>query len=278
MTWINAALRVGFDIVLAPFSGMPDMVGLAVVALVCSIGMLWIFKRTSNQDALAAIKSEIHAGLFEIRLFNDDLPAIFRAQTQILKANARYLWHTLPPMLWIIVPFFFVVAQLQFHYGFAGLRPGDSAILTVRLSEGAEELGKEGKPSAALELPVGLVVEVGPVWAPALREMSWRIGAEKFGDYRAAVTFGDDEIEKSVVVSEEITRLSPNRVAKGFLAELIYPAEPPFETTEGIESVEITYPDREVNFFGWRTHWLIAFFILTIVFAFLLRTPMGVTI
>ena len=185
-------------------------------------------------------------------------------------------------MLWIIVPFFFVVAQLQFHYGFVALEPGDSAILTVRLSEEAEELagesGNQGKPPAVLELPAGLVVEVGPVWAPALREMSWRIGAEKSGDYRALVSFGADQIEKSVVVGDKISRLSPNRVAKGFVAELIYPAEPPFETTEGIESIEITYPDREVDFFGWRTHWLIAFFILTIAFAFLLRTPMGVTI
>lgn len=278
MTLINSILRLAFDAILGPFSDLPEIVGILVVALVCSIGMLWVFKRTSNQDALAAVKSRIHAGLFEIRLFNDDLPAIFRAQTQILKANAKYLWLSLPPLLWIIVPFFFVVAQLQFHYGFEGLEPGDSALVTVRLSEDADALEAADKPKAALELPEGLEVEAGPVWAPALREMAWRIGAKEPGDYRAIVTFGDDEVEKSIVVADEVTRLSPNRVAKGFLAELIYPAEPPFETTEGIASIDVSYPEREVSFFGWRTHWIIAFFILTIVFAFLLRTPMGVTI
>ena len=278
MTWINSALRVLFDAALAPFSTMPDIVGLTLVSLLCSIGMLWIFKRTSNQAALAAVKSRIHAGLFEIRLFNDDLPAIFRAQTQILKANARYLWHSLPPLLWIIVPFFFVVAQLQFRYGFEGLEPGDSALVTVRVSEDASKSLGEGKPPAMLELPEGLVAEAGPVWAPTLGEMTWRIGAEAPGDYRAVVTFGGEEYEKSVVVSDEVTRLSPNRVAKGFLAELIYPAEAPLEGARGVESIDVSYPDREVNFFGWRTHWIIAFFILTIAFAFVLRTPMGVTI
>lgn len=278
MTWINSILRTVFDAVLSPFSAMPEIVGIALVALVCSIGMLWIFKRTSNQEALAAVKSRIHAGLFEIRLFNDDLPAIFRAQTQILKANAKYLWHSLPPLIWIIVPFFFVVAQLQFHYGFKGLAPGDTALVTVRLSEDAEALTGEGKPKAALELPEGLVAEAGPVWAPALRQMTWRIGAKAPGDYRALVTFAGDEIQKSIVVTDQVTRLSPNRVAKGFLAELIYPAEAPFETNQGIASVDVSYADREVNFFGWRTHWIVAFFILTIVFAFVLRTPMGVTI
>jgi hypothetical protein len=32
-----------------------------------------------------------------------------------------------------------------------------------------------------------------------------------------------------------------------------------------------------VNLLGWRTHWLIAFLVLTIVFAFALRGPLGVT-
>ncbi|MCP4204530.1 MAG: hypothetical protein GY769_21690 [bacterium] len=278
MTWINSALRAVFDAALAPFSGLPEMAGLTLVSLICAIGMLWVFKRTSNQNALAAVKSRIHAGLFEIRLFNDNLPAIFRAQTQILKANAKYLWHSLPPLLWIIVPFVFIVAQLQFHYGYRGLQPGDSVLLTVRLSEDADALTVEGKPRAALELPAGLEAEAGPVWAPALREMSWRIGAREPGDYSPVITFEGDRLEKSVRVVDEITRLSPHRVAKGFVAELVYPAEAPFDSEQGIESVEISYPDREVNFFGWRTHWMVAFFILTIVFAFLLRKPMGVTI
>jgi hypothetical protein len=30
--------------------------------------------------------------------------------------------------------------------------------------------------------------------------------------------------------------------------------------------------------FGWGTHWMIAFFILTMVFAFVLAKPMGVKI
>lgn len=278
MSWINSSLRLAFDAILAPFSGMPEMVGIGVVALVCSIGMLWIFKRTSNQEALAAVKSRIHAGLFEIRLFNDDLRAIFRAQTEILKANARYLWLSLPPLLWIIIPIFFVVAQLQFHYGFEGLAPGEPALVTVRLAEDAEVLASETKPPATLEVPDGLEVEAGPVWAPKLREMTWRIGARAPGDYRAIVTFVGEEIEKTIVVTDEVTRLSPNRVAKGFLAELIYPAEPAFESSLGISSIDVSYPDREVSFFGWRTHWIIAFFILTIAFAFLLRNPMGVTI
>ena len=71
--------------------------GLAVVSLATAILMLLSFKRTSNQTRLAAVKRQIHAAIFEIRLFNDDLRAIFRAQREILRHNLTYLRLSLRP-------------------------------------------------------------------------------------------------------------------------------------------------------------------------------------
>lgn len=278
MTWINAALRATFDAILAPFAGMSPWVGLTLVSLVCAIGMLWVFKRTSNQDALAAVKSRIHAGLFEIRLFNDDLAAIFRAQTSILKANAKYLWHSLPPMIWIIVPLFFVFAQLQFHYGYEGLEPGDSTILSMTLAEEADEAAPGAKPQVGLELPAGLEVEAGPVWAPALREMSWRLGVTEAGDHEAVLSVAGAEIRKSVRATDELVRLSPLKVAPKILSQMLYPAEDPVAGAPSVEAVEVGYSYRELDAFGVRMPWWLAFFVLMILFAFALRTPMGVTI
>ena len=53
--------------------------------------MLLVFKKTSNQAKLEAVKRQIHACLFEIRMFSDDLPAILRAQREILRHNLRYI-------------------------------------------------------------------------------------------------------------------------------------------------------------------------------------------
>ena len=278
MTWINAALRSAFDAVLSPFAGWSPWVGLILVSLVCSIGMLWVFKRTSNQEALAAVKSRIHAGLFEIRLFNDDLPAIFRAQGSILKANAKYLWHSLPPMIWIIVPLFFVFAQLQFHYGYDGLKPGDAALLTVRFADGARETVAAEKPRVTLAVPDGLVVEAGPVWAPALRELTWRIGVRAAGDYEAVIGVDGAEIRKTIGATDRVVRLSPNKVAPKLLEQLLYPAEDPIAGAPSVEAVELSYPERSLDLLKWQMPWWLGFFILMILFAFALRTPMGVTI
>ena len=102
MSYVNAVLRPVFDLLLAPFAGMPPIVSLVIVSLVTAVFMLIVFKRTSNQAALAEVKRRIHAGLFEIRLFNDDLRAIFRAMGSILLHNLNYLRYSLVTLIWIL--------------------------------------------------------------------------------------------------------------------------------------------------------------------------------
>ena len=70
------------DGLLYPFRDFPPIVGLTLVSLLTAIGLLIVFKHTSNQKALEAVKRKIHAGLFEIRLYNDDFRSIMRAQLE----------------------------------------------------------------------------------------------------------------------------------------------------------------------------------------------------
>jgi uncharacterized membrane protein (DUF106 family) len=276
MSIINGLLRPLFDGLLFPFRELAPIWGLLPVALVTSVGMLLIFKATSNQEALDRVKRGIHAGLFEIRLWNDDLRAIFRAQFDILGKNLSYLRYSLVPMVWIIPPLFFVVAQLQFHYGYEGLRPGESTLLEVELAEGAVGAETE-KPAVELVLPAAIRAETPAVWNSSERQLTWRLVADQAGAYDIGVKLGDATYSKTAVVADNLLRRSPLKV-RGWLNELVYPAEAALPGDGAVESISLGYPDREVSLLGWKSHWLVHFFILTIVFAFLLRKPMGVTI
>jgi hypothetical protein len=277
VAWLNSALRAVFDVLLAPFAGLPPIVGLTLVSLVIAVFMLVVFKHTSNQDALDAVKRKIHACLFEIRLFNDDLRAILRAQNEILRHNLTYLKLSLAPMVWILPPLVLVIAQLQFHYGYEGLRPGDRALLRVDLEPGAVAPGT--RPLAKLDLPSGLLAETGAVFIPAESQILWRLRAEEPGDYEVGVRVGDSgALSKSVRVTPRTVRLSPERIDRGFWSQLLYPAEPPLPKDAPVRAIHLDYPDREVPVLGFRLHWMIPFFILSIVFAFALRGLFGVTI
>jgi hypothetical protein len=192
-------------------------------------------------------------------MYSDDLPAILRAQGEILRHNLRYLGLSVVPMLWMIVPLLLVIAQLQFHYGYRGLRPGEDFIVKARLKEDARS-----RPAARLETPPGLEVATPAVWIPTERELKLRLG--------------DQEYAKTAQVSKEVRRRSPERLEPGFWNELLYPAEPPLPKESPVASITVAYPEADVSVFGWHVNWLVAFFVLSVAIAFALRRRMGVTL
>jgi hypothetical protein len=275
MSAVNAALRPAFDLLLAPFAARPPIVSLVLVSLLVSVLMLVVFKRTSDQAALGAAKRQIHAGLFEIRLYNDDLRAILRAQGEILRHNLTYLRLTLRPMVFILPPLVLVIAQLQFHYGYLGLRPGQPALLAVDLAPGA---GGGTRPAAALDLPAGLRAETEEIWIPSESQLLWRLVADRDGDYELGLEVAGARLTKAVRVTPLTVRLSPVRVDSGFVSQLLYPAEPPLPPGSPVRAVRLSYPEREIEVLGRGVHWMVPFFVLSIVFAFALRGVFRVTI
>jgi len=276
MSIINAVLRPAFDLLLAPFRALPDMVSLTVVSLLVSILMLVVFKRTSNQTKLAAVKRRIHAGLFEIRLFSDDLRAIFRAQGEVLRANVTYVRLSLAPMIFILPPLVLAMAQLQFHYGYQGIEPGRRTLVTADLADSA---AAAGRPAATLEAPEGVRVETETAWFPSARQVAWRVVAEREGDYQLSLRLGDaPAVTKSLHVGRKVVRRSPVRVDGGFVDQLLYPAESPLPSGSPFRAIHVDYPEADIDVLGFGMYWMIPFFILSIVFAFALRGPFKVTI
>jgi len=277
MSIVNTVLRALVDGLLFPFRELPPIVGLTFISLLTSILLLIVFKKTSNQKALEAVKRKIHACLFEIRLFNDDFRSIFRAQLEILRHNLTYLRYSTVPMVWTLPPLVLLIAQLQFHYGYESLHVGHPAL--VKATIGAAEEGGS-KPSIRLEASgPGLEVQEPPIWIPSLREMAWRIEPRSKGEYELRIVNGSESVTKSVRVTDgpdSIVRRSPVRV-RGFLDELLYPAEPPLPRG-AFESIAVGYPEANVDVFGIELHWMIVYFVLSIAFAFLLRRTFKVTI
>jgi len=282
MTTLNRVLSGLFDALLYPFRGLPPLVGLSVFAAVSSIGILLVFKRTSDQKALAREKTRIHAGIFEIRLMKDDPRAIFRAQSEIFWCTMRYMRLSLWPMLWVIVPMVILLAQLQFRFGYGGLAPGEPAIVRVRLAEGTPGSGSDSdrgaEPRISLAASSGVVVDGPMLWIPSLDEAHWRVRATEPGTHELTVSIGGEDYSKSVEVSSDIVRRSPVRATASLLAEIAHPVEPPLPRDAPVASIEVAYPEAQVWILGWHMHWMIAFFLLTLVFAFALRGPMRVEI
>jgi uncharacterized membrane protein (DUF106 family) len=278
---VDRVLGAVFDALLYPFRGLPPLVGLLVVSLLAALGMLIVFKKTSNQPEIVAVKRRILACMFEMRLFSDDLRAILRAQLEVLRHDLTYMRLSLTPLLWLIVPFVLVLAQLQAHYGYQGLEPGDRAIVTVALDNGWERTlaaGATARPPLTLAVPDGLKVETPGLWIPSLDEIDWRIAAERAGTYQVTVVAGDRRMSKRIDVSDGAARRSPARAKPGLESLLLFPGERPLPGDAPVRAIRVDYRAARIPIFGLAVHWLVVFFVLSIAFALALRKRLGVAI
>ena len=259
-----------------PFRDWPN-VGLILISAVVSVGILLIFKKVSNQGRIDAVKRKIQAALFEIRLFNDDLGAILRAQMDILRHNLSYLRLQLFPLLFILPPVLIIMTQLQPFYGYRGLEVGEPVLFKVQLQPPGEDveflLGD--KPAIELEMPSGLELQSPAVWMPSKGQMVWILAATEPGDFELQFKLDGNTYAKSVRSSDRTIRRSPLR-ASSVGDQFLYPVEPPLSRDGPIRSISVAYPEDPEMLLMPRWMWI--FFVLTIVFAFALRKPMGVTI
>jgi len=275
---LNSLVAHLIDGLLYPFEDLSPLVGLAVVSLLSAIGTLTVVRLTSNSSRLSGIKRALHACWFEIRLFNDDARAMWRALGEMFRHYLAYLRELAVPLMLLSAPLGLLVAQLQFHYAYSGLEVGGQAVVSIRMRAPDSASSVDVNPNPALTVPPGLRIETPPVWTPSLREAAWRIEADRPGDYDVAVRVGGHEVIKRVRVSNRIVRRSPVRPDGDTIEQLIHPAEPPLPDDSGVESIAVTYSRRDVRLFGYGVHWAVIFGGFTMVFALALRRPFRVVL
>ena len=162
-------------------------------------------------------------------------------------------------------------------------RRGETTLVRMELAEVSYEDPDEEKairPDVKLELPAGLRLDAGPVFVPSLKELTWRIAAEEWGDYELVFDVGGESLTKTLQVSEGVIARRSTMRPSSFLDQLLYPAEPPLPGSTGVTKIELAYPYGNAGIEGWESEltWLLVFLVLSIVAAFALRKPLGVTI
>jgi hypothetical protein len=122
-------------------------------------------------------------------------------------------------------------------------------------------------------------IETPPLRISEKNEIDWRFSATKKGIHKLEIQAGENSISKPVSVEQKpLSQISPIKKRKGFLNQLLYPTEKPINKNSPIKSIEITYPLSGLYLFGIKIHWIIAFFILSIIFGFSLKGFFGVEI
>jgi len=264
---VNSICGAVIDVFFAPFQAMGPWPGMIAISLVTGVLMLLIFKKTSNQAAIKRAKNQIKARLLEIRLFKNDTGGQFRSQGAMLAANARYMAHALRPMLVMIIPVMLILAQLNLRYGASSLDKGEQALVKMKLAKGTSA---EATP-ISLQAPAGITVETPPLRIEEEGEVDWRIRADSPGLRRLIFDVAGTAVDKSVSVGQAAPAKVATLRSRKFFDLFLTPGEKPMPKNVPVTSIEVIHPSYSLPLFGGGVNWLVAFFILSLVFGFALK-------
>lgn len=247
---------------------------LVIISALTGVAMLFIWRYTSNQDAIEDVRRQISAHLLASRLFKDDLSVTFRAQRQIIWQALRLLGHSIRPMLIMTVPFVLIMVQIGLRYEFRPMPVNEvtRVKVTMKNPEKARGLGDR------LKLPDGVIAAKNdPCRAMAIGTIDWRLTPKRSGYFMLAFGSGEDIIELPIAAGDDFLRISKLR-GGAFFDRLLYSAEPSIPEKSAFASIEVFYPSRATPILGVDVHWLISLLILSIVFALLFKPFMKVHI
>ena len=169
VTW-NAVTSAVFDVLLAPFGHDPAWFDLLVWSLLAGVLALWVYKKVSNQAAIAAAKDRIQANVLEIRLFRHDPLQVLVSAGKALARNAVYLGHNLVPMAVLTLPMLAVLSQLVANYALDPVPEGSVQMLELKLDPRSGVSPRDVK----LVLPPGVALDAPPVRTASSRSSAPR--------------------------------------------------------------------------------------------------------
>ena len=263
------------DWLFGPFKPRDPIWALLAVSLVTTVIFLEVFRRTTDSTKLQEAKNRMQARLLEVRLFKDSPSIVLAALAGMLTCNLQYLKHSLRPTLLMLPPLVVLMIHLDAWFGHEPLRPGQAALVRVKLLGSAQQALDE----VSLEAAEGLAIETPSLRIPQEKEISWVVRASQTGQYPLTVRGAGRAAQKTILVADGgWDRAAPRAVTAGFWNQWTHPGEALLPRDGAIEWVEVNYPDRSVALFGWQAHWLVLFFVLTCALGFVGSKLLRVTL
>ena len=272
MDAFNLAITRLFDWLLYPVRHQDPIWAVTIVSVPTGIILVWLFGKVSNQSRIRLLKTRIKGHMLELWLFRDKTRVVLRAQVNVLWNTLKYSLCSLQTLVVLMIPVVFIMIQLEARYGARPLRLAESAIVKIIYADPTTA----AEMDARIDVPEGLVIETPALQIPSQREVDYRLGARREGQYELKIITGEQTVAKSVQVGGSVSALSPMR-STGLLDRLLHPVEA--RMPDGpLASVEVRYPTQYLELWGKQFHWLWVFFVVSMVTGYAFKGVLGVEI
>jgi len=274
ITVVNGAANALGGFFLYPVAVLPSWLSINIISGLLGILLLLIFKYTSNQNAIACIRDDIKVNILAIRLYHESSSVALASQVRIFIGSLRLLFHSIVPMLIMIVPISLILVQMGLWYQAHPVRINDDpVVVTIRLNNDVnawpQKINLKPQPE--------ILATIGPVRAFSKKEIHWKVKPVKKGYHTLVFQLDNQHYEKQLAAGDGFMRLSMVRPGQNIAAMFLNPLEKPFLRDSMVHSIRIDFPERDSIMFG-TDAWLIYFFVASMVFAFLFKPVFRVRI
>jgi hypothetical protein len=274
MRIFNRIVTFILDLYFRPLAGVSPWVGLIVLSVLGGVILLLIFKKTSNQQAIGVVKDRIRAGFLEIRLFQDDFAVMMKALGRIFTANLIYLRYSLVPLIFMMIPVVLLLAQANEIYGARPAKPGENVLVALKFHNAKDAESKQVR----LVLPGGVETAAPEVAIPTEKEIDWEIRPARPGKYVLKFYVGNETLTHDLICGDGTSRVSSRRTGAGLWDQLMNPGLPPIENKSSVVSITVYYPNRVFRVFGIGLHWLVVFFLASLISGYSVKGLFGVEV
>jgi len=255
------------------FLGSPLAI-VVMLSVVVGLLMILLFGYTSDQKAIGIAKDQLKAHLLAVRLYRDQLQVVMGSYGKILRGTGRYLKLAFKPLLYVILPITLLIVQLDRYLGLTAIQTNTPFLLTARVNK------PEALDGISIDLPAEITASAPPVHVAADNEVVWRLTARQEGAYEVKIAAGAQCVVKTVRVSSQLARVSPERWRDHFWQRVFSSGESALPENSAVESIAVDYPERNIplGIAGYEMNWIWLFFILSMIAGFIFKELLGIQV
>lgn len=247
---------------LDPLASFGPFWSASLLAFVAALLVLVVYRVCSSREDFHRAKGRIKAHLLELRLFHNDPVLAARAALDCVRANLAYLRLHAKPVAILVLPISLIVWEGQARLDRRPFLAGEPVLLR---SFWPDSFSAQPEEFPQLVVPKGLEIETPPLRIPVLKEIDWRLRANRAGLYR--ITLQRDGLEGSVdvSVSDALATLS-GPAAHGAHK---HGSSDPF-------ALWVEHPKSDLRLAGFHLPWSWVILLETFLFAFALKGVLGI--
>ena len=267
-----------FDIISLDSSYTERYIYIIFISLFSSIVFLFLFKLTSNQLKIKHNKDLIFGNILQMRIYKDKLFLLILSIINIFKHNLLYIKQTIIPFMVICIPLIILTVQVNNRTGYTPLGREESFIIWAELDTNAAKIDlSDYLDGIYCQTSLGIHLETPPLRIPSERAVFWRARVveaveDGVGYIRVGVHGNDHMIKKEVITNDGHKRFSAVKTKWSLWSGLVNNAEGFLPNDAFIKSISIQYKRARYNFFIWSLDSLVLYLVLTLVFAFSLKS------